>query len=199
MSARKRVSLAACLLVALVSAGSAARAQSPRESGNDPPSAASFDAIRSRAEEARTAGRLQDAIELYRRGVGLHPAWVEGHWYLGTINYELEKYPACRNEFREVVRLQKENGAAWAFKGLCEFQLKNYRIALNDLNKAHDLRVKDPNLIPVARYHRAILLTRFQQYERAVQAYGTFAREGNASPEIIEGMGLAVLRMPRLP
>src|SRR5919204_5033685 len=196
MSARKRVSLAACLLVALVSAGSATRAQSRRESGNDPPSAASFDAIRSRAEEARTAGRLQDAIELYRRGVGLHPAWVEGHWYLGTINYELEKYPACRNEFREVVRLQKENGAAWAFKGLCEFQLKNYRIALNNLNKGSALGMKEPELIPVAHYHRAILLTRFQQYERALQAFGGLAREGNTSPQMIEGTGIAVLHLP---
>jgi tetratricopeptide (TPR) repeat protein len=190
----------AVLVLAVTSvAGAAPGAQAPRTAASDTPKAASFEATRSRAEEARAAGRLDEAIDYYGRAVKLRPSWTEGHWYLGTVNYDKENYLACRDAFREVVRLQKENGAAWAFKGLCEFQLKNYRIALNDLNKAHDRRVKDPNLIPVARYHRAILLTRFQQYERAVQAYGTFAREGNASPEIIEGMGLAVLRMPSLP
>jgi tetratricopeptide (TPR) repeat protein len=98
-----------------------------------------------------------------------------------------------------VVRLQKDNGAAWAFKGLCEFHVRNYRTALNDLNEGQDLGVKDPKLIPVARYHRAILLTRFEHYERALQAYAAFVREGNVTPEVIEGMGMAVLRIPSLP
>jgi tetratricopeptide (TPR) repeat protein len=129
----------------------------------------------------------------------MHPSWTEGQWYLGTAYYEMEKYAEGRNAFRQVVRVQKANGAAWAFKGLCEFQLKNYRAALDDLNRAHGLTVKEPKLILVSRYHRAILLTRFQQYERALQAYAGFAKEGNVSPEVIEGMGIAVLRMPFLP
>jgi tetratricopeptide (TPR) repeat protein len=190
---------AACVLLVLVSAGAPAAPQSPRTTSRDASSDVSFEAIRSRAEEARTAGRLDEAIELYGRGIRMRPGWIEGHWYLGTAYYEVEKYPQCRNAFREVVRLQKENGAAWAFKGLCEFQLKNYRIALNDLNKAHGLTVKDPKLILVSRYHRAILLTRFEQYERALQAYSAFSREGNADATVIEGMGIAVLRMPLLP
>ena len=94
---------------------------------------------------------------------------------------------------------QTGNGAAWAFKGLCEFGLKNYVAALGDLNKAQGLGVGDPKLIPVARYHRAILLTRVEQYERAQQAYAEFGREGNGSPMVIEGMGVAVLRLAFLP
>jgi tetratricopeptide (TPR) repeat protein len=187
------------VLLAFVSAGAAASPQPPRKPAATTSSALSFEAIRTRADEARTAGRLQEAIEFYGRGVRMRPSWTEGHWYLGAVNYELEKYPECRNAFRQVVRLQKENGAAWAFKGLCEFQLKNYRVALNDLNKAHDLQVKDPSLIPVARYYRAILLARFEQYERALQAYASFAKEGNTDPTLIEAMGIAVLRIPYLP
>jgi tetratricopeptide (TPR) repeat protein len=188
-----------CVLLALVSAGAASGPQPPRTPDRDTSASVSFDAIRSRADEARTAGRLDEAIELYGRGVRMRPGWIEGHWYLGTAYYETEKYSQCRHAFREVVRLQQENGAAWAFKGLCEFQLKNYRIALNDLNKAHELTVKDPKLILVSRYHRAILLTRFAQYERALQAYSAFSKEGNANPTVIEGMGIAVLRIPFLP
>jgi tetratricopeptide (TPR) repeat protein len=172
--------------------------QLPATPGRGSPSD-SFDTLRQRADEARTGGRFEEAIALYGRAVRLRPAWVEGHWYLGTTYYEIEKYPACRDAFSQVVRLQARNGAAWAFKGLCEFRLKNYRVALADLNKAHGLAVGDANLIPVARYHRAILLTRFEHYEGALQALDEFAREGNSSPMIAEAMGIAVLRLPLLP
>src|SRR3982751_5489494 len=118
----------ACMLLTLAGAGAAQGPQPPPTARADSSSALDFDIIRKRADDARTAGKLQEAIEFYGRGVRMQPCWVEGHWYVGTVNYELEKYTACRDEFREVVRLQKENGAAWAFKGLCEFQLKNYRI-----------------------------------------------------------------------
>ena len=183
--------VSAALLVLAIDAGVASAVQSP---GRD-----NFDTIRRRADEARTAGHLEEAIDLFGRAVRLRPAWVEGHWYLGTTYYEIERFADCRDAFQTVVRLQKENGAAWAFKGLCEFRLKNYSVALGDLNKAQGLGVGDPKLIPVARYHRAILLTRFEQYERALQAYGEFAREGNGSPMIVEAMGLAVLRLAFLP
>ena len=186
------------LLALTIDSTIAGSVQSPGTTGRDTP-AASFDTIRQRADEARTGGRLEEAIELFGRAVRLRPAWVEGHWYLGTSYYEIEKYAGCRDAFRRVVRLQRENGAAWAFKGLCEFRLKNYSVALGDLNKAQDLGVGDPKLIPVARYHRAILLTRFEHYERALQAYADFAREGNTSPMIVEAMGIAVLRLPFLP
>jgi tetratricopeptide (TPR) repeat protein len=159
----------------------------------------SFAAIRQRANDARTAGRLEEALDLYRQAIKLRPAWAEGHWYLGTTYYEIEKYPECRDAFGAVVRLQTGNGAAWAFKGLCEFQLKKYREALHDLNKAQGLGVGDPKLIQVSRYHRAILLTRFEEYERALQAFAEFVREGNNTPMLIDGMGLAVLRLPYLP
>ena len=188
-----------CVLLALaIDSAISSPMQSRGTPGGDAPSG-SFDTIRQRADEARTGGRFEEAIELYARAVRLRPAWVEGHWYLGTTYYEIEKYSDCRDAFRRVVRLQHENGAAWAFKGLCEFRLKNYSVALSDLNKAQGLGIGDPKLIPVARYHRAILLTRFERYEGALQAYDEFAREGDGNPMIVEAMGIAVLRLAVLP
>jgi tetratricopeptide (TPR) repeat protein len=186
------------LLALAIDGGISSALQSPGMPGRETPSG-SFDTIRQRADQARTGGRLQEAIELYRRALRMRPGWVEGHWYLGTTYYEIENYAGCRDAFQRVIRLQDENGAASAFKGLCEFRLKNYRVALRDLDKAQGLGVGDPKLIPVARYHRAILLTRFEHYERALLAYAEFAREGNGSPMIIEAMGIAVLRFALLP
>jgi tetratricopeptide (TPR) repeat protein len=186
---------AGCAML-VVAAGALLTAQSPSPGSIASPG---FDAVRANADAARTAGHLDEAVDLYRRGVRLRPSWAEGQWYLGTISYELGRYPTCRDAFGELVRLQPGNGAAWAFKGLCEFGLKAYRTALANLNTAHAVHIGDPKLIPVARYHRAILLARAGEFERASQVWAGFARAGNISPEVIQGMGIAVLRIARLP
>src|SRR5687767_15125190 len=108
------------ILLALTIEGTVSNVQAPGTPRRDK-SSVSFDTIRQRADEARTGGRLEEAIELLGRAVRLRPAWVEGYWYLGTTYYEVERYAECREAFRRVVRLQSGNGAAWAFKGLCEF------------------------------------------------------------------------------
>src|SRR5262249_41960099 len=137
---------------------------------------------------------------VYREALRLHPRWIEGHWYLGTISYELGKYADCQSELRQVVRVQLKNGAAWAFKGLCEFQLKSYTAALDDLNRAQELGMgDDPAIAAVVGYHRAILLARVGQFERAFDVDVGFIRGGNSSPEILNALGIAMLRLPMLP
>ncbi len=51
----------------------------------------------------------------------------------------------------------------------------------------------------VVRYHSAILMTRFEQYEGAYEALQQFVYESNTSPKVIEALGLSILRMPFLP
>ena len=56
-----------------------------------------------------------------------------------------------------------------------------------------------PDLGSVARYHAAVLMTRMEQYEQALETLGEFAGEGDDRPRVIEAMGLATLRMAMLP
>jgi len=51
----------------------------------------------------------------------------------------------------------------------------------------------------VIRYHSAILMTRFEQFEGAYEALQQFVFENNSSPKVIEALGLSILRMPFLP
>src|SRR4030095_4514056 len=51
----------------------------------------------------------------------------------------------------------------------------------------------------VARYHAAVIMTRIEQYEQALETLGEFASAGNDSPRVIEAMGIATLRMAMLP
>ena len=172
------------------------------QSASTPPQsdATPAETLKRNADAARRAGRVEEAIELYGQALRLEPTWAEGHWDLGTIYYDSDRYALCRDSFGHVLEYQPEHGAALAFKGLCEFHLNVYADALTDLSRAHELGIgDDPEFAAVVGYHRAILLTRAGQYERALDEIESFIRGGNTGPEIVSALGLALLRIPKLP
>jgi tetratricopeptide (TPR) repeat protein len=186
--------------VVLIAATAALSAQPP--AGKPAPGSKSpeFDKLLKAATEARQAERWTEAIDLYARLVKLKPDYVEGYWYQGTAYYSLDDFPQCRAAFRKVTTLAPKNGAAYAFLGLCEFGLKEYDRALPNLLRSRTLGVGDTgDLGGVARYHAAILMSRMEQYEQALETLGEFAAEGNDNPRVIEAIGIATLRMPFLP
>jgi tetratricopeptide (TPR) repeat protein len=198
------------LLIAIVAATVAASAQAPKSvtpsrqsAPAKAPSAsanAQFDTLVAQAAEAREAERWEDAIALYAKAVKLRPKYVEGYWYQGTAYYTLDKFTECRDKFREVLRLAPNNGAGFAFLGLCEYRLKDYDKSLQHLLQSRIYGVGDTgDLGDVARYHAAILMSRLSQFEQALQTLGEFASGGNDNPRVIEAMGIATLRLPMLP
>jgi tetratricopeptide (TPR) repeat protein len=175
--------------------------KAPAKSASKPAAASpAFDRLIEQATEARTAERWEEAIALYAKAVKMKPDHVQGYWYQGTAYYTLEKFSECREQFRTVTRLAPKNGAAFAFLGLCEFGLKEYDKSLQHLLQSRILGVGDmPDLGSVARYHAAVLMTRLEQYEQALETLGEFASAGEDNPRVIEAMGIATLRMPMLP
>jgi tetratricopeptide (TPR) repeat protein len=151
------------------------------------------------AEEARSANRLDEAARLYEQALQARPSWTEGRWYLGTILYGLERFDEAREAFRRVVGSSPEDARAWAFKGLCEFELRGYDRALSDLQRAQVLGIPGKEVYHVATYHYGILLTRYEQFEESMEYLSKLAREGNESTSIAEALGLSALRVPLLP
>lgn len=196
--------IAGCVLV-LSGAGVMADAQAPPAATSPqrksaPAPRGDFDALLKAATEARQAERWEQAVELYGKLVKLKPDYVEGYWYQGTAYYSLDDYANCRPAFLKVTRLAPKNGAAHAFLGLCEFGQKEYDRSLQHLLESRNLGLGDvPDLGKVARYHAAVLMTRTEQYEQALETLGEFASEGDDNPRVIEAMGIATLRLPMLP
>jgi len=165
-----------------------------------PTSPAAFDTARQQAEQAREAGRAAEAIDWYQKAIALKPTWTEGYWYLGTMYYEADRHRECRDAFARVVRAQPDHGAAWAFRGLCEYRLAEYIPALQHLTRADDLGLgPQRDLQAIVAYHRALLLTQSGQFERALDIEMGLLRGGNAGPEIQQAMGVTLLRLPLLP
>jgi tetratricopeptide (TPR) repeat protein len=164
------------------------------------PGNAEFQGLAKRARAAHEAQRLDEARELYGKALKLRPRWSEGRFALGAVLYDLDRYEEARAEFRQVLVQEPKSGAAWAFRGMCEFQLRNHEQALSDLQKGRLLGLaSNPSLKSVADYHAGILLVRFAQYEAAREILSNFALVDRDSPGVIEGLGLAALRLPYLP
>ena len=165
-----------------------------------PAQSAEFDKLLKAATDARQAERWDEAIGLYAKLVKIKPDYVEGYWYQGTASYAQDDFPRCKEAFRKVTSLAPTNGAAYAFLGLCEFGLKEYDRSLQHLLQSRIHGIGDvPDLGGVARYHAAVLMSRMEQYEQALETLGEFAGEGNDNPRVIEAMGIATLRLPMLP
>jgi tetratricopeptide (TPR) repeat protein len=193
-------------LALLVVCAASSRAQSPgrsarRKSNSSARKTAEFNNLVKLANQAREAEQLDQALALYHQALQIEPTWAEGWWYVGTILYEKDRYLEARDAFRYLVSLEPKNAPASAMLGLCEFQARDYERALINLQRARILGLPqgNPQLVSVVRYHAAILMTRFEQFEVGFDILREFAREGNESPTVIEAFGLNILRMPFLP
>lgn len=165
-----------------------------------PAASATFAQVSKQATEAREQERLEEAVRLYREAVRLRPDWKEGWWYLGTMFYDQDRYEEARAALRRFTVLDPKVAPGWAFLGLCEYETKVYDEALAHLNHATALGLDASSQInTVVQYHTALLLTRSDQFEAALEILMRSAQRGGDTPSIVEAAGLAGLRKPLLP
>jgi tetratricopeptide (TPR) repeat protein len=188
------------LLFALL--GLIAGAVSPASGTVQPPGnpGSTFGQLARDADEARTAGRLDEAAGLYRRALALKPGWAEGLWALGTVAYEGDRWAECRDSFQRLAVARPKMAAAWALRGLCEFQLGGFTSARAHLEKGLSLGMAPmEELSRVALYHQALLRVRDGQFDLAIAPLSTILQFQPASPELGLACGLVLLRRPLLP
>jgi tetratricopeptide (TPR) repeat protein len=199
----KRRILMMVAVILLAAVGAVAQSKQPSQKPSQPaPSrqSAAFTDLTRRADEAREAGRFDEAVALYLQALKQKPNWPEGWWFVGTLLYEMDRYAEARDAFLNLTTLQPKNAPASAMLGLCQYRTREYEPALVNLQKARLLGLgTNQELITVTRYHAAILMTRFEQFEVAFEILREFAREQYENAKVIEVFGITVLRMPFLP
>ncbi len=159
-----------------------------------------FEDLARRAEAARQAGRLDEAVSLYRQGLAVRPKWPEGLWALGTIAYDRDQFAECRDAFRRLVALEPKMAPAWALRGLCEFHLGAYAASRGHLEKGLALRMPpSEGLTRVALYHHALLLVRETKFDLAIAPLSSILQFQAPTAQIEAACGLVLLRRPLLP
>jgi tetratricopeptide (TPR) repeat protein len=156
---------------------------------------ASFVALAAKADAARDANRLDDALLLYKNALALRPGWAEGWWSLGTIQYDQNAYAEAARAFRKVVTLAPRNGTAYVMLGLSEFELGRDDLALQHLEKGESLGLdKDPELRHVFLYHQGVLLQRRGKFQAARDILEQLCLQGVESGELVRTLGMTLLR-----
>lgn len=184
---------------ALWLAVAAAACLAAQQAGPPPPPAA-IAKMASQAAAAREGNRLEDAVKLYRQALATAPRWQQGWWELGTIYYERDQYPQCRDAFRKFSALNPKMSAGFAFLGLCEFQAKELGPALGHLEKAYAMGLpQGEELTRVSLYHTALLQTKAGNFERAIQICRLLIRIKPDDPQTIAVAGIAGLRKELFP
>jgi tetratricopeptide (TPR) repeat protein len=155
-----------------------------------------FDTLAKRADDARDAGRLDEAEKLYRQALVQNPKWAEGWWSVGTLYYDRDQYTEAELAFGKVVALDPKQGTARAMLGLCEFELGKSDRALKDIEASKALGVlEDKQLRDVVMYHDGVLLQRAGQFEAAKAALSSLCLNGVRSGELAGTFGMVALRM----
>jgi tetratricopeptide (TPR) repeat protein len=151
------------------------------------------------AQSARDAHQLEKAVELYKQALKLKPNWEEGLWNLGSISYDLDRYTDCASAFGKLSEVKPDGAPGWTMAGLCEYTLGNFGRALESLAHVEQLSFNEnAELAQAARLHYALVLTKTENFEKAIAVLTELARIGK-TPEIIAAAGIAGLRHPWLP
>lgn len=163
-----------------------------------PPS--NFEQAAHQADAARDSDRLVDALRLYRQAVKLRPSWGEGWWWLGSIYYEQDRFPEAREAFARFAGMAKNPAPTYAFLGLCEYEMGDYQRASEHLREwVEGGSPGNDQLIEVASFRWALLLTRSGRFFEALYLLGKKVEKHGPDPTLAEAMGLAWMRMRNLP
>lgn len=158
-----------------------------------------FDDLVNRAAIARSQNEFPQAIALYSQALLIRPKWEEGWFVLGLLKYQTGSYVAARDDLSRFMALSLHPEQALGIRGLCEFQLGEYAKSLKDIQRALLASPEPGREEEVLRYHEAMLLTRLGRYEEALGAYAWFTKKQLPNTDILQGIGLAGLRLPVLP
>ncbi len=159
-----------------------------------------FEQASAKANQAREAGNLDEAIVLYKKAISFSPKWSEGWWYLATLLYEKDQYPEAAKAFNNAAALNPKTGAPIAMMALCEFRLGDYDNALAHLIQGRTIGISDnPELKKVLRFHEGMLLLLKSEFEMAQKVFDGLSYDNVNTEQLFIATGLSILRIPSLP
>ncbi len=152
------------------------------------------------ADAALARGDTAGAIAALQQGLKIEPKWKEGLWTLGWTLFRQSRYEDAKPAFVSLLRLDQSKSAPWLLLGLCEFEARDYGMALADLQRGRALGIPvNLGITEAVRYHTAVGLALAGKYEAALDLFDEAARADEHTDEVLLAAGLAAMRMPVLP
>lgn len=156
--------------------------------------------LEKRIDAAIASSKPAEAVEMLNEGLKQKPDWREGWWRLGNLLYEADRYANARFAFERLTNLDPKEGAPWVLLGLCEFEMRDYGLALQHLERGQAMGFPSKlELADVARYREALALIVTERFEQAQLLLSNLAQKKPDTEEVILAEGLAALQIPVLP
>ena len=172
--------------------------QSPASAPTE--NAGGFDELAKQAAAAQQAGKLDDGIRYSQQALRIRPQWEEGWAMLGTLYYMSDRCPQAIPAFKNSITMNPQRSEAWGLLGICEFQTKDYKNALIHLQHAQKLGLAaNPTGVKIAKYHTAFLLNMNGEFEQATDLLVPEVGPSAVLDQIKLALGIALLRIPKLP
>ena len=159
-----------------------------------------FNAVAASAAAARQEGDIPKAIALYRKATLKNPEWPDGWWFLGILQYDQNQYESAIDALTHYLQLTPKAAPALALRGICQFNIGAYELALQDLERADSLgAANQPRNAQILYYHEGLLLVHFTRFEEALVKFQMLVQQGDASPDLALAVGLAGLHQNLFP
>jgi len=141
------------------------------------------------------AGRTDEAIELYRRALQIHPKFPDTYNNLGTVLTEKGLYAEAADSFYEALRLQPDHGEVHFNLGYTLFKQRRFPESMRHYDEA--LRLDGRR----AKWHNAAGITLAEQ-GRFSEAMQRFSQALRVDPDFAAAhfnIGKALMQQGRLP
>jgi len=111
--------------------------------------------------------QLDRAREFFEKTLALNPSFLPARKNLATTLWFLNRKREAEREFRTVTRASPDDPVPHLYVGLAEYERKRFLEAMEQFEKAGDLALKNPEVLPVV----AETYDRAGQPEKAYAAY----------------------------
>jgi tetratricopeptide (TPR) repeat protein len=182
------------------------REASPSPTGKQPQSPVNtgtpsdFESLARKAASAQAANQTGAAITYYQQALALRADWEEGWRGLGTLYLMTARYPDAVGALKNASSINPNVGDVWALLGLAEFETRDYNNALIHLQRGRDLGFSgNAAAVQIANYRLAILLNRNGEFDHATELLTPGSGSGPVKEQTKFALGMALLRIPRLP
>ncbi|MGB6830321.1 MAG: tetratricopeptide repeat protein [Terracidiphilus sp.] len=187
-------------LAASACSGAPLRGVGQQGQGDTTAAASQLSSLKSKAIEEGEANQTQQAVADFKQALALDPAWKEGWWNLGMIEYEGRMFKDAAPAFQRVTSFAPGLNMGWSLLGLSEFEAGEYDQARADLQKAQSLGfADDAEIVRVSIYHLSLLLIRNGQFDEASDLLRSNLSSASLSDQVLIALGLDELRAPLLP
>jgi tetratricopeptide (TPR) repeat protein len=145
------------------------------------------DSYLKKAVQLHRQGRLENALTMYKKVLGLNPSDSEAMFNMASIFITMNRYQEAYDILTGLAGSDKQDSKTILNLAVTEIGLKKYTDSLSHLNT---LDVDDPELLFEISFHKGVALSRMGDFDKAIASYMAAERISSNHPGLLLNMAV---------